>query len=188
MSLISNTALAFSMSADAFAAAISKGATFDKPKLSDALRTGAIFGVIEAITPVIGWALGLAASTIIASFDHWLAFLILCGIGLSMIYESLNEEQPSETGDKNGISKIILTAIGTSIDAMAVGVTLALLDADIIVSALSIGFATFLMATVGILFGHYMGQKVGRAAEGLGGVGLILIGISILFDHMNVFS
>lgn len=189
MSLISNVILAFSMSADAFAASISKGATFHKPKLSDALRTGAVFGTIEAITPVIGWSLGLAASSFITSIDHWLAFIILCCIGLHMIYESMNDkDEDVDPTEANGISKIILTAFATSIDAMAVGVTLAFLDANIIVSALLIGLATFLMTTIGVLFGHYLGRRMGKLAERLGGIALILIGTSILYDHMNVFE
>ena len=188
MSFASTTALAFSMSADAFAAAVSKGSTLYKPQFKDALKTGAIFGIVETITPLIGWCAGLAASSLITSVDHWIAFVILSGIGLKMLYESLDTTEDKTAAPKSNLSTMIITAIGTSIDAMAVGVTLAFLNVNIVIAALSIGLATFLMATTGILFGHFLGRKMGKLAEALGGIGLILIGASILYEHLGVFG
>jgi putative Mn2+ efflux pump MntP len=175
--------LALSMSSDAFAAAIGKGARLDRPSLGEALRTGLIFGSIEAVTPVIGWALGKSASRYIEAFDHWIAFGLLLVIGGKMIWDSLQRSEEEEKPQRHGLGVLIVTAIGTSIDALAVGVTLALVDANIIVNALAIGAATFTMVTIGILTGRYLGEKFGRYAEAAGGVVLIVIGINILIEH-----
>lgn len=185
MSIISNTVLAFSMSADAFAAAIGKGVVLRKPKITYALRIGMIFGVVETLAPIIGWLVGLAASRFIESIDHWVAFTILSAIGGKMIFESFQQEQ-KERKESHKISILILTAIGTSIDAMAVGVTLALIDANIWIMAAMIGMATFIMATIGIMMGHYIGTKAGKIAEALGGLCLIAIGTKILFEHLGI--
>lgn len=187
MSAISNTLIAFSMSADAFAAATSKGVALKKPKLGYAMRIGLIFGSVETLTPVIGWLLGLMASSFMASFDHWVAFTILSLIGGKMIYEGLHNEA-GERKESHKISVLILTAIGTSIDAMAVGATLALLNISIWVMAAMIGAATFLMATIGIMTGHYIGTKAGKTAEVLGGLIMIAIGTKILADHTGYWG
>ena len=184
MSFISNTLLALSMSADAFAAAVSKGAVLQKPKLSHALRIGAIFGIVETITPIIGWALGAIARSQIESFDHWFAFGILLVIGGKMIYEGVVGEH-EERRESHKLHVLILTAIGTSIDAMAVGVTLAIINANIWLISLMIGTATFVMATIGIMTGHYIGTKAGKMAEILGGLCLIAIGTKILLEHLG---
>jgi putative Mn2+ efflux pump MntP len=171
------------MSSDAFAAAIGKGARLDRPSLGEALRTGLIFGGIEAITPVIGWALGKGASRYIEAFDHWIAFGLLLVIGGKMIWDGLRRAPEEEKPQRHSLTVLMVTAIGTSIDALAVGVTLALVDANIIVNALAIGTATFTMVTIGILTGRYLGEKFGRYAEAAGGVVLIVIGINILLEH-----
>jgi putative Mn2+ efflux pump MntP len=175
--------LAFSMSSDAFAAALGKGALLQRPSFSEALRTGVIFGTVEAITPVIGWAAGRAASGYIAAFDHWIAFGLLAAIGTKMIWDSVGRREGEEKPRQHSFGILVVTAVGTSIDAMVVGVTLALLDADIIVNALAIGMATFSMTTVGVLFGRFLGGRFGRFAEAAGGVGLFLIGTKILVEH-----
>jgi putative Mn2+ efflux pump MntP len=181
--LLTTVVLAFSMSADAFAAALGKGAALEKPRLSEALRTGVVFGVIEAITPVMGWAAGLAASSYITAIDHWIAFALLAAIGGKMIWESARPSDGRCKPDRHSLRILVATAIGTSIDAMAVGVTLAFIDGDIVVTALAIGCATFSMATAGILIGRLIGAKFGRIAEAIGGFGLIVIGAQILIEH-----
>jgi putative Mn2+ efflux pump MntP len=181
--LLMTVVLAFSMSADAFAAALGKGAALEKPRLSEALRTGVVFGTIEAITPVMGWAAGLSASSYITAIDHWIAFALLLAIGAKMIWESARGRDARGKPNRHSLKILVATAIGTSIDAMAVGVTLAFIDADIVVTALAIGCATFLMATSGILVGRLIGEKFGRIAEAIGGLGLIVIGAKILIEH-----
>ena len=175
--------LALSMSCDAFAAALGKGARLDRPGLGEALRTGLIFGSIEAVTPVIGWAMGRGASRYIQAFDHWIAFGLLLIIGAKMIWDSLRRGEEEEKPQSHSFMALAVTAIGTSIDALAVGVTLALIGASIIVNALAIGAATFTMVTIGILMGRYLGEKFGRIAEAGGGVILIAIGAKILLEH-----
>ncbi len=183
MNLFTTVALAASMSADAFAAALGKGAALDKPRLSEALRAGLIFGTIEAITPVIGWGAGITASHYISAFDHWIAFIVLSAIGGKMIWESMHRTDGQQKPVRHSLGVLIVTAIGTSIDAMAIGVTLALIDANIIVAALAIGGTTFVLATLGIMIGRLIGSKLGRIAEVGGGTVLILIGAKILVEN-----
>jgi putative Mn2+ efflux pump MntP len=183
MNLFAILIIAFSMSADAFAAALGKGATLDRPHLGEAIRTGLVFGIVEAITPVIGWAAGLAASAYITAFDHWIAFALLAVIGGKMIWDSVRRPVEQKRQKRHSLGVLLITAIGTSIDAMAVGVTLAFLNVNIVVAAVAIGLATFVMTTIGVMVGRIIGGKLGRIAEGLGGLGLIVIGSKILIQH-----
>jgi putative Mn2+ efflux pump MntP len=184
MNLFAILIIAFSMSADAFAAALGKGAALDRPHLGEAIRTGLVFGIVEAITPVIGWAAGLAASAYITAIDHWIAFGLLAVIGGKMVWDSVR--RPVEE-KRHSLGVLLITAIGTSIDAMAVGVTLAFLNVNIVVAAVAIGLATLVMTTIGVMVGRIIGGKFGRIAEALGGLGLIVIGGKILIQH-TVFA
>lgn len=185
MNLSATLFLAFGMSMDAFAASISKGATRHKPKLSDALRTGLIFGVIETITPLIGWSLGLLASQFVMEWDHWIAFTLLAFLGIRMIIEGVRAEPETEAPcRRHGFWLLVTTAIATSIDAMAVGVGLAFLQVNIVWTALAIGTATLIMSTLGIMIGRYIGPLLGKRAEILGGLVLIGIGSQILWSHL----
>jgi putative Mn2+ efflux pump MntP len=181
LSILAIIFLAFSMSADAFAAAVGKGTRLDRPGWGEALRTGAIFGSIEALTPVIGWAAGRAASRYIAAYGHWIAFGLLLAIGGKMVWDAARRREEDEKPRSHSFMALAVTAIGTSIDALAVGVTLALIDASIIVNALAIGAATFAMTTLGVMAGRMLGEKFGRYAEAAGGLVLIAIGCGILF-------
>lgn len=185
------TAIALAMSTDAFAAAISKGAALKHPKLSEALRTGLIFGVIEAITPLIGWAIVTFtiqhfASDYITNWDHWIAFTLLLALGLHMIYEGvqpaeIEEDKPSQ----HSFYILALTAVATSIDAMAVGVSLAFMDVNIFITAAAIGLATFTMVTIGVMLGRVLGLMFGKRSEIVGGLVLIAIGSYILYEHLK---
>ncbi len=186
MSILSTTILAFSMSADAFAVAVAKGTQLQKPRLRDALRTGLIFGTVEGITPLIGWVLGFAASRYIQDIDHWVAFIILTLVGGKLIYEGLCGCENEEKTERHGLGLLIFSAIGTSIDALAVGVTLAFVDTSIWITAAAIGCATCLMVTIGIMTGHFLGCHIGKYAEVLGGVGLIAIGSHLLLSHLGL--
>lgn len=183
MSPLSIAVIALSMSADACAAAIARGVAH-RPSLPQALRAGLVFGGVETVTPLLGWAVGLVAAGFIAAIDHWVAFGLLAIVGGKMIWESFEDRDPEDdSGGSKGLLMLVLTAIGTSIDAAAVGVTLALLDVNIIVVALSIGFATFVMATLGMLLGSRLGTHFGAIVERLGGLALIGIGALILAEH-----
>lgn len=181
-------ALALSMSADACAAAICRGVSH-RPTWSQALRAGFVFGGVETLAPLLGWALGLAASGFVAAIDHWIAFALLAAVGGKMIFESFSERDcATDTPARRGLLTLVLTAVGTSVDAAAVGVTLALIDANIIIVALAIGFATFSMATLGMLLGSRLGTRFGAWVEFAGGVALIAIGTAILLEHTGVLS
>ncbi|WP_343230574.1 manganese efflux pump MntP family protein [Salinicola acroporae] len=161
------------MSTDAFAASVGKGAALRRTRFPEALRIGAIFGTVEAITPVIGWAIGLAATRFVSEWDHWIAFVLLGALGAHMIWEGF-KPVPVEADDGNAPERksgwlLALTALATSIDAMAVGVTLAFTDVNIVVAAAAIGLATMLMVTVGIMLGRAIGSLIGKRAEIVGG-------------------
>lgn len=180
--------LAFAMSTDAFAAAVGKGSALVKPRWSEALRTGAIFGVIEALTPIVGWALGYAASDYVKAWDHWIAFTLLMVLGGRMLLGALKASDDGAEMSKparHGFWLLVATGFATSIDAMAVGVGLAFLDVSIATVAIAIGFATFLMVTLGVMVGRLLGNIAGRWAEALGGVLLMGIGALILYEHLS---
>lgn len=190
MNPLSILLIGLAMSTDAFAAAIGKGAAMARPRLPQALRAGLIFGVVEAITPVIGWLLGTAASRFIEAWDHWIAFALLVALGLHMIREALrpSDSEASEAADANGnisVLKLAIAGLATSIDAMAVGVGLAFADVNIAVVAIVIGLCTFVMVTLGIMLGRVLGVVIGKRAELVGGVILILVGSVILYEHLS---
>lgn len=186
MTFISTLIIAFAMSTDAFAAAVSKGAALTRPRFSEALRTGVIFGFIEALTPLIGWALGSVAAPYVRAWDHWIAFTVLGILGLRMIYNGYKgEDEDDAPRHRHSFWLLAATGLATSIDAMAVGVTLAFIDSNILITALAIGTTTLLMVTLGVMVGRMLGTVLGRRAEILGGVALICIGSLILYEHLQ---
>ena len=181
--------LAFAMSTDAFAAAIGKGATLHRPHWCEALRTGLIFGVIEALTPLIGWFLGQAAAQYVSSWDHWIAFTLLFMLGARMVFNSVRAGKVEETKPAtHSFWLLALTGFATSIDAMAVGAGLAFVDVNIYSTAAAIGLATMAMVTLGVMLGRVIGHVAGRRAEMAGGVVLIGIGSTILVEHLQLFG
>jgi putative Mn2+ efflux pump MntP len=173
----------------AFAAAVGKGATLHRPRIREALRTGLIFGVIEAITPLVGWALGKAAVPYVASWDHWIAFSLLFVLGAHMIRSGLGTPTPDvEKPHSHGFWLLALTGFATSIDAMAVGAGLAFIDVNILSTAATIGLATLVMVTVGVMVGRFLGKAVGQRAEIAGGLILVVIGSVILAEHLGYMN
>lgn len=186
MNLLSTALLALAMSTDAFAAAIGKGAALKKPNLREALRTGLIFGCIEAITPLIGWAVGKTAAQYVAAWDHWIAFGLLVGLGIKMIHEGLSAPDGEENKRSKHSAKVLaVTAFATSIDAMAVGAGLAFIDENILSAAAAIGLATFIMTTTGVMLSRALGVIIGKRAEMAGGLVLVCIGSLILYQHLS---
>lgn len=185
MNLSATILLAFGMSMDAFAASIGKGATLHKPKFSEAVRTGLIFGAIETLTPLVGWGLGMLASQFILEWNHWIAFILLVFLGGRMIVEGFrgDSDEACEAPHRHGFWLLVTTAFATSLDAMAVGVGLAFLQVSIVTTALAIGCATFIMSTLGLMVGRFIGPLLGKRAEILGGIVLIGIGSEILWSH-----
>jgi putative Mn2+ efflux pump MntP len=190
MSPISILLIGLAMSTDAFAAAIGKGAAMRRPQFRDALRVGLVFGLIETITPLLGWLLGRAASSYVAAFDHWIAFGLLGALGIHMIVAGLRpgrDDKAEETNGKgrHGLLALATTGFATSIDAMAVGISLAFLDVHIGVVATIIGLCTLVMVTLGIMLGRVLGALVGKRAEIIGGVILVIVGSTILCEHLS---
>ena len=185
MNVSATILLAFGMSMDAFAASIGKGATLHKPKFSEAVRTGLIFGAIETLTPLVGWGLGMLASQFILEWNHWIAFILLVFLGGRMIVEGFrgDSDEACEAPHRHGFWLLVTTAFATSLDAMAVGVGLAFLQVSIVTTALAIGCATFIMSTLGMMVGRFIGPLLGKRAEILGGIVLIGIGSEILWSH-----
>ncbi len=175
------------MSTDAFAAAVVKGSSLHKPRFVEALRTGLIFGVIEGITPIVGWGIGQVATQFVETWDHWIAFFLLLILGLHMIYNGLkHEEAQEEKPNQHSFFILAVTALATSIDALAVGVGLAFVNVNILVAASAIGLATTVMVTLGVMLGRVLGKVVGKRAEIAGGIVLMMIGATILYEHLSV--
>ncbi|NIJ19822.1 putative Mn2+ efflux pump MntP [Sphingomonas naasensis] len=180
------------MSADAFAASIARGAA-TRPNFAGAVKGALVFGVVEAITPLLGFAVGLVTSSFVGAVDHWIAFLLLGVVGGRMIWEALRREEEEDApgiatiGWRAGLA-LVATAIGTSIDAAAVGISLALIGENILLIAAAIGFATFVMTTIGLSVGRMAGARLGRAVEIVGGTVLIAIGLVILYEHLTAIA
>ena len=187
MTPASTLLLALAMSTDAFAAAVGQGVTLRRPRWRDAARTGLIFGVIEGLTPLAGWALGLAAAPYVKAWDHWIAFVVLGLLGLRMVRSGLQgaPELPLAKPERMAFWMVAATGLGTSIDAMAVGVGLAFVDVRIVPVAAAIGATTFIMVTLGVMVGRVLGTVAGRRAEVVGGLLLIGIGATILYEHLS---
>jgi putative Mn2+ efflux pump MntP len=184
MNFISLVSLSLAMSADSFAAAVSKGATSTKPQLKDAIRIGLIFAVIQTLTPLIGWALGRAAAPYVAAWDHWIAFGLLLVLGMQLIHASFgNDADDDQQPQSDGFWRLVVTGFATSIDAMALGAGVALMGENIVVVALAVGLATLITATIGVMVGRQLGILAGKRAEFVAGLVLITIGTLILYEH-----
>lgn len=193
MNLLTTILLALGMSVDAFAAALARGAGSLHYTWRQTVKTALIFGIVETITPLIGWLVGSMTQKFIAEYDHWLAFGLLLALGLKMIWGALHDDgDKAAAADGNRtdttLMLTVVTAIATSIDSMVVGVGLAFLDANIWLTALAIGTSTTIMAAIGLRLGRLLGQKIGSRAEMAGGVVLIGIGTFILLEHLGYLN
>ncbi len=174
------------LSMDAFAVSICKGLSVQRLKLKHALLAGLYFGGFQALMPLIGWLLGYRFEGMIRSVDHWVAFVLLGVIGANMIKESFGDTE--KLSDDFGFRTMLLLAVATSIDALAVGVTFAFLEVKILPAAALIGVTTFVLSALGIWIGHIFGVRFKAKAERLGGVILILIGTKILLEHLGIIN
>ena len=187
MRLYELIATAIALSMDAFAVAICKGLSVDKIKPRHAIITGLYFGGFQALMPLIGYYLGVSFKSLIESFDHWIAFVLLALLGINMIREALSGEE-EEVCDSFSPRSMLPMAVATSIDALAVGVTFAFLEVNILPAVSLIGITTFALSAVGVVIGKMVGGKFKSKAEILGGVILILIGLKILLEHLGVIN
>ena len=182
MSLWEILLLGVSLSMDAFAVSICQGLTLKSFSLKHVLVIGLWYGGFQFLMPVTGFFLSSRYADMIASFDHWIAFVLLLLIGANMIRESLSKEEENLTSSLAFLTMLKL-AVATSIDALAVGVSLSMLQDTIVVPALLIGLTTFTISAVGVSFGKFIGEKFSSKAEFAGGVVLILLGVKILLEH-----
>lgn len=174
--------LAVGLSMDACAVSICKGLSVPKVKFRHMLVCGLYFGGFQALMPAIGYLLGVNLQSLIASIDHWIAFVLLSIIGINMIRESRVEEEKLDSSF--GFRAMLPLAIATSIDALAVGVTFAFLQVNIVAAVLFIGVITFVLSALGVRLGSAVGAKWKNRAEFVGGLILILMGIKILIEHL----
>lgn len=186
MGLIEIILIAVSLAMDAFAVSICKGLSMKKMDWKKAIIIGLYFGIFQAVMPVIGYLLGVGFEESIKFIDHWIAFGLLAFIGGNMVKEALSKEDDEEVDDKVDFKTMIVLAIATSIDALAVGVTFAFLNVNIVVSVCLIGIVTFVISCIGVKIGNVFGDKYEKKAELAGGIVLILIGLKILLEHLGI--
>ena len=187
MSLIELFLSAVGLSMDAFAVSICKGLSVRKAEIKHSLIVGAYFGGFQALMPAIGYVLGRQFESLITSVDHWIAFVLLGIIGGNMIREALKGEQ-EELDDSFTFRTMLPLAIATSIDALAMGVTFAFLQVQIVPAVLFIGVTTFVLSAIGLKVGNVFGAKYKSRAELFGGVVLVLMGIKILLEHLGILG
>ena len=188
MGLVELFLVAVGLSMDAFAVAICKGLGMKRLQVRQAAVIALFFGGFQALMPLIGWALGSQLAPIVMPVDHWIAFGLLALIGGKMIWDAFHEEDAEgEAVDAPlDLRELLMLAIATSIDALAVGVTLAFLQVDIVFSVLFIGVTTFVLSFAGVAIGHQFGGRWEKPSTIVGGMVLILIGVKILREHLGV--
>ena len=177
--------LAVGLSMDAFAVSICKGLSIQGLMPRHAVVVGLWFGAFQALMPFIGWLLGAAFADKIAAVDHWIAFVLLAIIGGNMIREALGKEEEDCDPSLAPLTMLLL-AVATSIDALAVGVTFAFLRVDILPAVTLIGVCTFVISAAGVKIGNVFGTRYKSRAELFGGVVLVLIGLKILLEHLGL--
>ena len=182
MELITVLLLAVGLAMDAFAVSICKGLAVRKVTIRIMVIVGLWFGVFQGVMPVIGYVSGSAFYDLISEYDHWIAFILLFLIGANMIREALSDEDEG-VDDNLGFRTMLLLAIATSIDALAVGISLAMTGDGIVEPALIIGVVTMIISMFGVWIGSRFGDRYGKKAELVGGVILILIGLRIVLEH-----
>lgn len=177
--------IAVSLALDAFAVSVSSGISVPGFGWKQALKMGLYFGVFQAAMPLIGWFLGSSLSIYIVAVDHWIAFALLALIGGRMVWGTLKGGEEEEAPTDLSAGRLVMLAIATSIDALAVGISMAFMDVQIGVAATVIGLVAFVLSVVGGLAGRKLGGLFQQKAELVGGLVLIGIGIKILVEHLT---
>lgn len=191
MGVVELLILAVGLSMDAFAVSVCKGLAMKKAGAKELCIVGCWFGGFQALMPLIGYLLGTAFEQYITSFDHWIAFALLTLIGANMLREAFSNDEEESAGASLSFGTMIVLALATSIDALAVGITLAFLVESIgylIFAVLSIGTITFILSAIGVRVGNLFGVKYKKGAVISGGVILILLGVKILLEHLGVIN
>ncbi len=182
--------LAVGLSMDAFAVSICKGLAVKKVGWPERVKCGAWFGGFQALMPLIGFFLGALFADAISAFDHWVAFGLLALIGINMLREAFGkDDDKDENGGDMSVKTMFVMAVATSIDALAVGISLAMAgDVNIFLAITFIGVITFAMSAMGVQIGNIFGSRFEKKAEALGGFILIALGIKILLEHLGVIA
>lgn len=188
MSIISIILTAIGLSMDAVAVALTIGMNINnKDRNIIAIKSGIYFGVFQGIMPFLGWGLGIKFTKYIQSIDHWIAFILLTLIGLKMIIDAVKSKEETEIKEYSNNTFLIL-AIATSIDALAIGVTFAFLNINIVSAVFTIGVTTFILSVSAVYIGRFIGNIIRNKAGVLGGFILFIIGLKILLEHINVLK
>lgn len=177
--------VAIGVSADAFAVALGKGLQMRRLDQRSALTIAGTFGAFQAGMPLVGWLLGSQFARHIETVDHWIAFALLAAVGARMLVQASRPDDPTTPSAAVRPGELLLLGLATSVDALAVGVGLALLDVSIATAVAVIGTTTFVLCYVGVLVGHRAGLGFRRLAEAAGGLILVAIGASILWQHLR---
>ena len=185
MDIISIIFIAFGLAMDAFAVSVTSGLIIKHLRINNALKIAVFFGAFQAIMPLIGWSAGLSFRDFISGVDHWIAFGLLSIIGCKMVYESSKMGSNEKKIDPLNLYVLFILSIATSIDALAVGLSLSFLNVPIALPAIIIGIVTFLLSVFGVYFGNRFGHYFERKIEIIGGLILIGIGIKILIEHLT---
>ena len=185
MSGLEITLIGVGLAMDAFAVSICKGLSMKKIYWKKAIIIAVYFGLFQALMPVIGYFLGTTFENYITNLDHWVAFILLGAIGANMIKEAFWGDSEA-LNDSVDFKTMVVLAIATSIDALAVGITFAFLKTNILLATLLIGIITFVICLLGVKIGNKFGSKYGNKAEFLGGVLLIILGSKILLEHLEI--
>lgn len=186
MGLIELIILSIGLAMDAFAVSVCKGLSMSKMDWKKACIIGAYFGIFQALMPVIGYLLGVNFQEQIVSVDHWIAFILLGVIGFNMIKEAISKET-EKSNDSVKFKDMLILAIATSIDALAVGITFAFLKVNVGLAISLIGIITFVISMLGVKIGNVFGCKYEKKAEFAGGLILVILGIKILLEHLGIF-
>jgi len=184
MDIITILFIAVGLSMDAFAVSITSGLTIKNLKVNNALKIAIFFGSFQAIMPLIGWLAGLSVRSFISGVDHWIAFGLLSFVGGKMIYESITTKPTSKENNPLNVYVLFVLSVATSIDALAVGLSLSFLNISIAMPVVIIGVVTFLLSFFGVFIGDRFGHFFEKKIEIVGGLILIGIGIKILIEHL----
>jgi len=176
--------VAVALAADAFAVALAQGTRMRRPTWRETARVAVLFGLFQALMPLIGWALGVRFLALIATWDHWVVFAVLALLGARMIHEAFGEEEPGvPRRDPFALAPLVAMAFATSIDALAAGLTLPVLEVPVGAAVACIGLVTFALCLVGVKLAHVASAHLGRKLDALGGFVLIGLGVKILLEH-----
>ena len=184
MGLITITIIAVGLAMDAFAVSIVSGSVYKQLKIKHAFRIAVFFGGFQAIMPLIGSLAGISLKGYVANYDHWMAFALLSAVGAKMIYESFKITSAEENFNPENILVLLVLSVATSIDALAVGITLSFLRVSIATAVIIIGLVTFVLSYLGVLIGKRFGHFFESKIEAVGGFVLIALGLKILIQHL----